>query len=163
MIDKLMEKFCPGDTIYFTSYGIAEALEVKKVITEEAVDYFTGTLYAARSDGTTEQIDFNDIGVSAFRDKASAEKALKTADDTVIPQPANMGTLSAMATLVKKTTANQAECCPHCGESYYIVNDMTSTCAYYPPIYQNGVNINPDRNKTTVNCTCLKCGKKFTL
>lgn len=51
--------------------------------------------------------------------------------------------------------------CPHCGESYYIENYNTSTCVYYPPIYKDGVNINPDRNTTTTHCTCMNCGKEF--
>ena len=51
--------------------------------------------------------------------------------------------------------------CPHCGESYYMENYSTSTCMYYPPIYKDGVNINPDRNTTTVHCTCMNCGKEF--
>lgn len=51
--------------------------------------------------------------------------------------------------------------CPHCGESYYMENYNTSTCVYYPPIYKDGVNINPDRNKVTAHCTCMNCGKEF--
>jgi hypothetical protein len=63
-------------------------------------------------------------------------------------------------------TANAADCahnqtCPHCGESYYRENYGITTAVYYPPIYKNGVNINPDKNKTTVNCTCMNCGKEF--
>jgi len=52
-------------------------------------------------------------------------------------------------------------CCPHCGESYYMENYSTCTAAYYPPIYKDGVNINPDRNTTTTYCTCMNCGKEF--
>jgi hypothetical protein len=51
--------------------------------------------------------------------------------------------------------------CPHCGASYYMENYSTRTCMYYPPIYKDGVNINPDRNKTTTHCTCITCGKEF--
>ena len=51
--------------------------------------------------------------------------------------------------------------CPHCGESYYRENYSMTTCVYYPPIYKDGVNINPDRNKTTTYCTCMNCGKDF--
>lgn len=54
-----------------------------------------------------------------------------------------------------------ARCCPHCGESYYIENNRMTTLAYYPPIWKDGVNINQDRNKSTVNCTCMNCGKEF--
>jgi hypothetical protein len=53
--------------------------------------------------------------------------------------------------------------CPHCGESYYRENYMTSTCVYYPPIYKDGVNINPDRNAHTAHCTCMNCGKDFSV
>lgn len=52
--------------------------------------------------------------------------------------------------------------CPHCGESYYTELYSDSTTVYYPPIYKNGVNINPDRNQTTTTCRCLNCGKEFT-
>ena len=52
--------------------------------------------------------------------------------------------------------------CPHCGESYYKELYSTRTSVYYPPIYKDGVNINPDKNTTTTNCVCLNCGKEFT-
>ena len=52
-------------------------------------------------------------------------------------------------------------CCPHCGESYYMEKYSSTTAVYYPPIYKDGVNINPDRNKTTTHCTCMNCGKDF--
>ena len=51
--------------------------------------------------------------------------------------------------------------CPHCGESYYQEGMSTCTCMYYPPIYKDGVNINPDRNIHTTYCHCLACGKEF--
>lgn len=51
--------------------------------------------------------------------------------------------------------------CPHCGESYYRELQSISTAKYYPPIYKDGVNINPDRNTTTTECECLNCGKHF--
>lgn len=51
--------------------------------------------------------------------------------------------------------------CPHCGESYYMETHSMITAVYYPPIYKNGVNINPDRNKSTTYCACMNCGKDF--
>ena len=51
--------------------------------------------------------------------------------------------------------------CPHCGESYYTEMGSMSTCVYYPPVWKDGVNVNPDRNKTTTHCKCLNCGKEF--
>lgn len=52
--------------------------------------------------------------------------------------------------------------CPFCGESYYQENYTITTSLYCPPVYKNGVNINPDRNQSSTNCTCLNCGKEFT-
>ena len=51
--------------------------------------------------------------------------------------------------------------CPKCGESYYQELYSSCTCVYYPPIYKDGVNINPDRNKTTTHCKCINCGENF--
>jgi hypothetical protein len=51
--------------------------------------------------------------------------------------------------------------CPYCGESYYTELYSVSTAMYYPPIYKDGVNINPDRNKTNTLCMCLNCNKEF--
>ena len=51
--------------------------------------------------------------------------------------------------------------CPHCGESYYMVKYSYKTAVYYPPIYKDGVNINPDRNTCTTYCECMNCGKEF--
>lgn len=51
--------------------------------------------------------------------------------------------------------------CPHCGKSYYTEMYSASTAVYYPPIYKDGVNINPDMNKVTTHCRCLNCSKEF--
>ena len=56
---------------------------------------------------------------------------------------------------------NELHRCPECGQSYYMVKYGTTTCMYFPPIYKDGVNINPDRNHTTKHCTCLNCGTEF--
>lgn len=60
-----------------------------------------------------------------------------------------------------EVTFSRGKKCPHCGESYYMENHSRSTAMYFPPIYKNGVNINPDRNITTTYCTCMNCGKEF--
>lgn len=52
--------------------------------------------------------------------------------------------------------------CPHCNESYYAERYRTTTCMAWTPIYKNGILINDDPNKTTVECYCLNCGKYFT-
>ena len=51
--------------------------------------------------------------------------------------------------------------CPHCGKSYYMQRYATRTAMYFPPIYKDGVNINPDRNITTHVCECMNCGQIF--
>lgn len=51
--------------------------------------------------------------------------------------------------------------CPYCGQNNYMEQYGVTTSAYYPPIYMNDVNINLDKNKTTVYCVCLNCGKDF--
>lgn len=53
--------------------------------------------------------------------------------------------------------------CHHCGESYYMEKYSTCTAMYCPPIYKNGVNVNPDRNITTTYCECINCGKEFVI
>lgn len=51
--------------------------------------------------------------------------------------------------------------CPKCGKSYYMEKYTTCTAMYYPPIYKDGVNINPDRNMSTTVCVCLECQHIF--
>ena len=51
--------------------------------------------------------------------------------------------------------------CPRCGESYYMERYTTNTAVYYPPVYKEGLNINPDQNLSTTTCTCLNCGHDF--
>jgi hypothetical protein len=51
--------------------------------------------------------------------------------------------------------------CPYCAASYYYEKYRACTATYYPPIYKNGVNINPDRNYTSVFCHCINCNKDF--
>ena len=36
-----------------------------------------------------------------------------------------------------------------------------TTAVYYPPVWENGVNINPDGNITRTEFICEKCGCKF--
>ncbi len=60
-----------------------------------------------------------------------------------------------------KVKTESTEKCPYCQESYYIERYNMTTAVYYPPIYKDGVNINPDRNTTTVTCECMACGKEF--
>ena len=51
--------------------------------------------------------------------------------------------------------------CNKCGASYFIELYNTTTAVYYPPIYKNGVNINPDKNITTTVCRCCECNNIF--
>jgi hypothetical protein len=146
MSKDLIERPYIGDIIYFTGFGIVEELKVYKITTEETADEFTGYISVVRRDGTTECINYNEFGKIAFRDRASAEKVFAT---------------EATFKLSNENKLINSRLCPHCGGSYYAENNRTSTCAYYQPIWKDGVNINPDRNKTTVNCTCLECGKEF--
>ena len=53
--------------------------------------------------------------------------------------------------------------CPYCGESYYTMGYSMTTAMYYPPIYKNGVNVNPDGNYTTTNYHCMNCQHDFTV
>lgn len=36
-----------------------------------------------------------------------------------------------------------------------------TTCMYYPPVYKNGVNVNPDRNTTSGGLRCVSCDKRW--
>lgn len=51
--------------------------------------------------------------------------------------------------------------CPHCGANKYMERYTTRTAMYFPPIYENGVNINPDRNISTHICQCMNCNEVF--
>ena len=51
--------------------------------------------------------------------------------------------------------------CPVCNEDKLIQGTSHSTLVYYPPIYENGVNINPDMNVTTTIFTCVKNCHEF--
>ena len=51
--------------------------------------------------------------------------------------------------------------CPNCGASYFQEGATMTTAVYYPPIWKDGININPDRNTSTTECRCLNCGQKF--
>lgn len=51
--------------------------------------------------------------------------------------------------------------CPHCGASYYRIDYDSRTCVYFLPIIKDGVNINTDRNKVMLHCTCMNCGENF--
>lgn len=65
-----------GDIVYFIGFGIVEELKVYKITTEETADEFIGYISAVRRDGTTECINFNEMGKIIFPTKDRAEKAL---------------------------------------------------------------------------------------
>lgn len=56
---------------------------------------------------------------------------------------------------------NEYPKCPNCGGSSYIEHYCTGTLLYCPPVWENGVNKNPDSNIETHYCTCKKCRHKF--
>ena len=51
--------------------------------------------------------------------------------------------------------------CPKCGKSYFSDSVGTTTLVYYPPIWKDGININPDRNTTSFTRHCYECGASF--
>ena len=51
--------------------------------------------------------------------------------------------------------------CPNCKKSYYRVDGSDITAMYYVPVYKDGILISKDPNITTIHCTCLECGTKF--
>jgi DNA-directed RNA polymerase subunit RPC12/RpoP len=53
--------------------------------------------------------------------------------------------------------------CPKCGNNVIIEERSQTTLKYYPPVYENGVNINKDKNTITLYCDCSVCNNKFEL
>ena len=53
--------------------------------------------------------------------------------------------------------------CPNCGASHYEQGFSMTTAMYYPPIYKDGVNTNPDGNITSTTCRCLVCKHNFVI
>lgn len=52
--------------------------------------------------------------------------------------------------------------CPKCNSTGPLSQGASmKTIVYYPPVWENGVNINPDGNTTTTEFICEKCGCKF--
>ena len=53
--------------------------------------------------------------------------------------------------------------CPHCGASHYSEGPSMCTAVYYPPIWKDGVNTNPDMNTTTTEAHCCECHYDFVI
>lgn len=51
--------------------------------------------------------------------------------------------------------------CPNCHSHKYIDHGTAATLAYYIPIYENGVNINPDKNIYNTAVECCKCHHRY--
>lgn len=52
--------------------------------------------------------------------------------------------------------------CPKCNSTGPLSQGASmTTTVYYQPVWENGVNINPDGNTTTTEFICEKCGCKF--
>ena len=55
--------------------------------------------------------------------------------------------------------------CPHCKKPTHRQAGMSCTTMMdFTPVYdENGININPDRNKTTTDYECLECEQEYTV
>jgi len=55
--------------------------------------------------------------------------------------------------------------CPNCDKPIMRTGGVTTTtCIYFPPRYdENGVNTNPDRNKSTSSWYCEECKEPYTV
>lgn len=51
--------------------------------------------------------------------------------------------------------------CPKCGAKYFEVGPSYCTAVYYPPIIKDGVNINPNHNKSITTYLCCECGHSW--
>ena len=51
--------------------------------------------------------------------------------------------------------------CPKCGAKYFEVGSSYCTAVYYPTIIKDGVDINPNRNKSVTTYTCCECGHRW--
>lgn len=53
--------------------------------------------------------------------------------------------------------------CPNCGASHYSEGSSQCTAVYYPPIWKDGVNVNPDMNTMTTRAHCYECNYDFVI
>ena len=51
--------------------------------------------------------------------------------------------------------------CPKCGVKYFEVGSSYCTAVNYPVIIKDGININPDHNKSVTTYTCCECGHRW--
>lgn len=51
--------------------------------------------------------------------------------------------------------------CPNCGASFYRVDYQTTTAVFYQMIIKDVARNYQAGNNTTIHCTCMKCGVKF--
>ena len=53
--------------------------------------------------------------------------------------------------------------CPQKGDAcVFVESDVASTCVYFPPRYNRaGVNLNPDRNRSSWTVICEVCGNQW--
>lgn len=51
--------------------------------------------------------------------------------------------------------------CPKCGAKHFEVGPCYCTAVNYPTIIKDGVNINPDHNRSITTYTCCECGHKW--
>lgn len=53
--------------------------------------------------------------------------------------------------------------CPKCKKNHFQDTIHTATATYFPPIFKNGVNMNPDRNIVCFERHCANCGHSFAI
>ena len=53
--------------------------------------------------------------------------------------------------------------CEKCGSSNFMESCVGTTAAYYKPVYKDGVNVNPDKNRTDYERVCLDCNSVWSV
>ena len=126
------------------SYEVMDVIE--KV--NEIIDFLNNSYITLEKNEVLECLDNCISSVGSISDSISIEKA------------SVLGPSDALVISSGHIVANDINSvkCPNCGDSYYKIGESLSTCVYYQPVYKNGVNINPDRNKSTTKYECCSCG-----
>lgn len=123
------------------SYEIMDVIE--KV--NEIIDFLNNSYITLEKNEALACLDNCISSISTISDGISIEKA-SLSDELVLSSGHSV------------TITHNSIKCPNCGDSYYKVGESISTCVYYQPVYKNGVNINPDHNRSTTQYECCSCG-----
>lgn len=105
-------------------------------------------------------VDANGDAIGSFADEQRSIACVNACAGVPTEALEKLGKLALMPILEVKLLNND-KVCPKCGKSHYEIGPTRRTAMFFPQVIKDGVNINPDRNESTISYRCCECNHEW--